>query len=245
MKTQNGSLQNSLSQYTAQVREAFGDALVSLIIYGSAAGDAYLPDQSDVNIMLVLTDSGVNRLRQYAPIYKQWRGRRFSAPLLVTQEYLRTSADVFPMEFLDIKERHRLLFGEDIMSGLQIGRSNLRYQCEEQVKGQLVRLRGALIETQLQKEPSEKVLAMALSSLMPTFRAILRLLGQECPGENDGVIHRLCAVMEVRGDAFIAVGRLKAGEKGSSPVTDLVDDFLTTLEQLAGKLDYLKASGSI
>lgn len=245
MNMPHSSLQEILPRYTARVREAYGDALVSLIIYGSAAGPSYIPDQSDINVMLVLSDAGVSRLRQYAPIYEQWRGRRFTAPLLVTREYLRSSADVFPMEFLDIKEQHLALFGEDVMGSLEIDLSNLRYQCEEQVKGQLVRLRGALVEAEWRAEVTEKVLVMALASLLPVFRAILRLRGQECPHGADDVVDRLCAAMEIQAHAFLAVRRLRAGEKVSRPVADIAGDFLTALEQLAARLDTLKAAGSI
>lgn len=245
MNTLHPELQKILPGYVEQVKTIYSDSLVSLILYGSAAGAGYAPDRSDVNVMLVLTDTGVPRLMAYSPLYERWRKHRFTAPLFATREYLRSSVDVFPMEFLDIKEQHLVLFGEEVMGSIEIDLSNLRYQCEEQVKGQLVRLRGALIEAEWQKDRTEKLLVMALSSLMPAFRAILRLLRQECPHGGREIIGRLCAAMEIRDDAFLEVGRIKAGEKSGTSVLDLAGDFLTTVERLAGKLDHLKASGQI
>lgn len=245
MKTLHPDLQKILPGYVEQVKTAYGEALVSLILYGSAAGAGYAPGRSDVNLMLVLTDTGVPSLKAYSPLYERWRKHHFNAPLFATREYLRSSVDVFPMEFLDIKEQHVVLFGEDVMDSLDINRSNLRYQCEEQVKGQMVRLRGALIEMEWQKERTEGLLVTALSSLLPVFRSILRLLRQECPRGGREITSRLCAALEIREDAFLEVGRIKAGEKSGTPTLDLAGDFLAAVEQLAARLDALKASGSL
>lgn len=239
------TLQKLLPDYVEQVKTVYGDALVSLIIYGSAVGPHYNPDRSDVNVMLVLTGTGVSRLREYSPVFERWRKHRFNAPLFATKGYLRSSVDVFPLEFLDIKERHFLLAGEDVMTGLEIDMSNLRYQCEEQVKGRMVRLRGALIEAGWEKERTEKLLVMALSSLLPVFRGILRLLRLECPMDGNEVIKRLCTTLEISGEAFHTVSLIRAGEKYPGSVHDLAGDFLAAVERLAAKLDALKASGSL
>ena len=43
-------------------KKVFGSDLVSLIIYGSAAAGFYVKGKSDINLLVVLTQNGINRL---------------------------------------------------------------------------------------------------------------------------------------------------------------------------------------
>ena len=42
--------------------DLFGDDLVSIILYGSAASGDYVPGKSDINFMIVLSDAGIDRI---------------------------------------------------------------------------------------------------------------------------------------------------------------------------------------
>lgn len=50
---------------------AFGRDLVSLMLYGSAAGGSYVKGKSDINLLVVLTPEGMSRLEDaFAPVKK-------------------------------------------------------------------------------------------------------------------------------------------------------------------------------
>ena len=51
-------------ELTDDYKDCFGDELVSIILYGSAAGQDYRPGKSDINVMIVLTDNGIENLDQ-------------------------------------------------------------------------------------------------------------------------------------------------------------------------------------
>ena len=42
----------------------FADDLVSIILYGSAASGDYVSGKSDINLMIVLSDAGIDRIDQ-------------------------------------------------------------------------------------------------------------------------------------------------------------------------------------
>ena len=65
----------------------------------------------------------------------------------MTPEYIRTSLDVFPVEFLNFKLIHATVFGEDIFESLEINRMDLRRQCERELKVKLVSLRQGYISS--------------------------------------------------------------------------------------------------
>jgi predicted nucleotidyltransferase len=43
-------------------KKAFGDDLISIIMYGSATGKDYRPGKSDINFMIVLSEEGIERI---------------------------------------------------------------------------------------------------------------------------------------------------------------------------------------
>ena len=46
-------------------------------------------------------------------------------PLFFTKQELQNAADVFPLEFLDIKHPHELLFGKDLVAEIKIEHKHL------------------------------------------------------------------------------------------------------------------------
>jgi hypothetical protein len=63
-------------------------------------------------------------------------------PLLFTKEELLQGVDVFPVEFLNIKLHHKILYGEDFLKDLKISKENLRHQLEFEFRSKLVHLRS-------------------------------------------------------------------------------------------------------
>ena len=76
----------------------FGDDLVSIILYGSAAGRDYRPGKSDINFMIVLSEEGIERLDLAFKVVETWQKRKVAIPLFLTELYVESSLDVFPIE---------------------------------------------------------------------------------------------------------------------------------------------------
>src|SRR3982750_1356961 len=102
-----------LSQLTAKLQAAFGDRLVSVVLYGSAAGSDHHEDFSDLNVLCVLTQITPRELAAAEEIFRGWREQGSPSPLLLTEHELTTSTDCFAIEFHDIQRQHRLLHGRD------------------------------------------------------------------------------------------------------------------------------------
>ena len=54
---------------------------------------------------------------------------------------LVNALDVFPIEFIQIQEKHVLLMGRDVFEGLIVSKENLRHQCEFYLRSNLLSLR--------------------------------------------------------------------------------------------------------
>lgn len=135
-----------VSEAGAELAQAFGSALRSVVLYGSAGHPDFRPERSDINLAAVADPISFAHLQRIAQWYARWRGERVAAPLLLAPADLTRSLDVFPLEMLDIQARHRTLAGEELFRNLSIARDAVRLECEREAKGKLVRLRALYLE---------------------------------------------------------------------------------------------------
>jgi hypothetical protein len=134
-------MEKKLSDLVERLKEAHKDRLVSVILYGSGAAGDHVEKFSDLNVLCVLTGIGAADLARSEPIFHWWLGLGNPAPLLMSEIEVQTSTDCFTIEFHDMQERRRVLFGKDVMTGLIIDRSFYRAQVEHELRGKLLRLR--------------------------------------------------------------------------------------------------------
>ena len=132
----NGLMEQLLEQLTTRVTKTFGDRLVSVILYGSAASPDYSGTYSDLNILCVLTQVTTAELRDSEPIFQWWRKQGNPSPLLLSQDEVRHSTDCFAIEFHDMRERRKLLAGTDIIESLVVDESFYRgFRCRGRLSG--------------------------------------------------------------------------------------------------------------
>src|SRR5215813_12377113 len=110
-------VQNLLRIYVSELKDRFGEQLEGVLLYGSAIRGEFLPGRSNLNILLLVSSYDSAVLKQYSALHRQWSKEQIVAPLFLTEEELRVSAEVFPLEFIEIQEHHRVLDGRDPFIG--------------------------------------------------------------------------------------------------------------------------------
>src|SRR5437763_866634 len=78
-------------------------------------------------------------------VSKAWAEDGNPPAMRFTTSEWKSSADIFPMEYADILERRRVLFGESPTDGITVVPSDLRLQVEQQTMGKLLQLRQAIM----------------------------------------------------------------------------------------------------
>jgi predicted nucleotidyltransferase len=175
----------------------FGEDLVSIILYGSAASGEYVAGKSDINFMIVLSDQGIDSLDRTFDLIANWKKRNVATPLFVTETYVRTSLDVFPIEYLNFQNTYELVYGKDILKDLSFHREFLRMQCEREVKGKLLILREAFLESQGKGKYLQQLIAQSLGAFVAIFNGLLHLKGKELPGHKRDVIRNVCQTFQM------------------------------------------------
>jgi predicted nucleotidyltransferase len=172
-------MERVLTQLVERLNKTYGERLTSVILYGSAAAGNHHEKYSDLNVLCVLREVTPRELEESTPIVRWWREKGNPSPLLFSEEEVRNSTDCFPIEFHDIKERHRVLHGEDVVVNLEIDPCFYRAQVEHDLRAKLLRLRQKAAGLFGDKEMLRAVLADSVSTFSVLFRHALLLHGAE------------------------------------------------------------------
>jgi hypothetical protein len=203
----------AIAALTKGLKEALGDDLVSLMLYGSAARGTAAPGWSDVNVLLVLRRSTAEVLHRAAGPLTAWRKAGHPAPLIQTASEWAASTDVFPMEIEDIREAHRLLAGEDVVSGLETRRADEREELEREARGKLIRLRAEYATSAEDGKATGALLASAAGTFLTFFRAALRLQGRPVPIDAGDLVREAAAIVGFNAAAFEWALSERSGQK--------------------------------
>lgn len=185
--------EDKIEEFVEKIRAAAGANLESVILYGSAASGDYHPEFSNVNLFCVLRDGSYAKLRALAAAVKWWDRQKQSPPLFMTREELERSTDVFTIELIDMQQHHRVLWGDDLIAGLQIPLRLHRVQVEYELREKLLLLRQHLLLAGDDERRLRDVLVRSVASFATLFRHVLMALGESAPVAKRDAVVRLSA----------------------------------------------------
>lgn len=222
-----------------ELLDRYHDKVHSMHVTGTCITDDYDPKSSDINSIVVLKQMDLKFLELIAPLGKKYGKQRVSAPLIMTPEYIRSSLDVFPIEFLNFKLIHATVYGEDILNSIVINGMHLRHQCERELKVKLIWLRQGYISSLGDRKLLTRGFADSISGYIPLFRGIILLLGKAPPIEQNSVITALSEVTGVNTDVFFRVLREKREQIKLSlqQLNTIFEDYYSATEKLGNIVD--------
>lgn len=235
----------TLDDLVKQLHAAYGTALRSIVLYGSAAGGEASAKKADYNVLVIVDSLDPARLRAASAASGAWVDAGNHAPLTLTHDEWVGSADIFPMEYADILDRHRVLHGEPPFEGIHVDHKDLRLQLEQEAMGKLIRLRQGLLGAGNDEDRELELLASSLSPIMIVFRAFSRLHGTQPSKDNVQLVESVAARAGFDAAPFVRVVRhirgdppLKAAEAG-----DVLAGYLRGMERLVAYLDHYQPVG--
>ncbi|MFH1645874.1 MAG: hypothetical protein ABIB11_05580, partial [Candidatus Omnitrophota bacterium] len=213
----------------------------SIYVYGSAVSGDFVPGVSDINSVVVFKEMGFLELHKSLNLISKGIRKKISAPLFLTPEHIRDSADTFPIEFNEMKDSYLVLFGKDLLMELKIEPSHIRFVCEQQLKGKLIRIRQAFLEIGLRKRGMEALIKESFNSLFPVFRSMLRLKSIEPPVKKENIISSLAKTFGINGELFIALLKDKRNDEkiAGDKIERFMERYLREIQVLAEIADKL------
>ena len=161
----------------------------------------------------------------------------------MTRDEIATSADVFPIEWLDVRERHLLLEGEDVLSGIVVDHECLRRQIEHELRGKHLRLRMMWWLHASRPADLRRALLMQTSGWNAVLRALLRLDGEAAPASHEATVDRVAERHGLSAAALHGALQLRTTRQrvSDAEAKQRYRDFLVEVERLVAIVDGLPA----
>src|SRR5919197_181974 len=239
--------QEAFNHLIGDLRATHGDNLASVVLYGSAASGDFVQIESDYNLLIALERITPEDLRQAQSPMREWQ--RFGQPLpcYFTSEGLRDAADVFPIEFHQMRRARVVLYGRDPFEGLIISDENLRHQTEYELRSKLLQLRRLYIPASASAERLRDLMCDSLSSFATLFAPVLLLRGEEPPVLKREVVRAAVGLLGLDGAVFERVFELReaGGDAtlGEREADEIFADYMAQVERVIEAVDALEVSG--
>lgn len=231
-------LKKKTDDLVEKLKEIYLEDLVSLVFYGSASSGEFVDKHSNINLLIVLKKVHLSELRKSSQAVNRCP---WIQPLVLTREYIQSSTDVFPIEFLDIKENYYLAYGSDLLKDLSIDLKNLRFQCEQELKAKLITLSQSYLKFYNNKTLLRGLLFKTFSSALHVSRNLLRLKNKIPPYRKYDCIKELNAEFGINLGLWekILVARQAQERLTASQLDEMFEGFVDDLEKLAVIADAL------
>lgn len=231
-----------LEGFCQRVQALFKDDLQSLTVVGSCLSGDFIPGISDVNTLVLLSELHQGSLVGMAGLVRAFRRHRFSPPWVMTEACLERSRGVFGVEWLDFQGLHLTLVGMDPLVGLTFRKSDVRLQCERELKATLVRLRQGLIAARGDRTAARDLLIRAAKALLPVLRALLWLVDLERPHGRGPTCDQAWEAfgIQMRGVVSVLQWHEQGRRVSASELQAAFDSVYAAVDQLAYFVDELE-----
>jgi len=227
-----------INEFVERIRGGAGKNLLAVILYGSAAAGDYVADHSDVNLLCVLSETSFAAIAALAPAVEWWGKQKHREPLLMSAEEMRRSADVFSIEFLDMRRHYRVLWGEDVLKTLEIPMRLHRAQVEYELREKTILLRQRLLVS-ANADAKWELLSRSLPAFGTLFRHTLIALGDAGAGSKREVAAALAGKLGIDTSVFgeLLDIRERKKDRKSANVDEIFARYLKLVEQVTAAVD--------
>lgn len=224
------------------IKQTHGKNLASVILYGSAAAGDYIRHESDINLLIALHRITPQELRNAHACMREWRKLGHPVPVYFTVDELQNAADVFPIEFHYMEYARRVLYGADVLAGLEISDEFLRHQTEFELRSKLIKLRREYIPASGSIVDLLDLMAESLTSFAALFRAVLLLHGYRPPPVTKHEIVALTVEeLGINGNPFEKIFNIRENnfEMALNEVSanELFGEYMEQIENVIGYVD--------
>ncbi|MGA2903840.1 MAG: nucleotidyltransferase domain-containing protein [Candidatus Korobacteraceae bacterium] len=230
--------ESKLQELVSRLQQACGENLMSVVLYGSAAREDFHEQFSDVNVLVVLQHLEPASFAAISAVLKWWsHEEKLRPPMIMTLEELRESADVFAIELLDIQSSHKTLYGQDLVTSIDIPMNLHRVEVEHELRTTSLRLRHHLLLSPDNEDELRAVLAKSITSVLTLFRHSLIALGEDPPPANPQLLEKAGQVFGFEVQPLRSILELRGEGRKSENVRELYHAYMSAIQRVAHELD--------
>jgi hypothetical protein len=230
-----------LARFVNDLEAAHGQNLLSVTLYGSSAHEE--TDAAKHDVLIVLRSTALGELRTAIEPIRDWTRNGQPMPVYFSQDELQRAADVFPIEFLQMEQGRRILFGSDPFEFVEISNANLRHQTEYELRTKCLQLRRLYFASAVSPDQLGKLMTDSLSSFVALFRAVLILHGAPPPVSKREAIQATARVLGLDVSPFEQILQLTAQTKTrltKSDAENLFGNYLNEIQKVIDEVDRIE-----
>ncbi len=203
------------------IKQVLGSNLITIARYGKL----------EKQHLIVLNTLDTSTLKEIKPLIQDYHKKTKKYPLILTKEELTDGLDVFPLEFLNIKLNHKIIYGKDLFENLKFEKKHIRRELEFEFRSKLINLRQGYLETTSKKQ-DKLIVEKALPTLMPILNGLLFLKNINIPQDLDEILNL------VNKNYKVNIEILKSPDKDN--LEDSIKKLIILLSELGEVLDEMK-----
>ena len=234
-------MEKLLNELAERLKGAYGEELISVVLYGSAASGEFHKKFSDLNILCVLKRIGIGELEQGQETVRWWQKQHQPPPLMLSREEVENAHDAFPIEFLDIQQNHRILHGEDIVAQIEVHTQQHRRQVEHELRSGLLRLRERYLGLQREKKEVARLMLDSLPTFSTLFRHALILAGVQAPMKKREIFQKAAEHFSISINPFETLLKTREGvhKLADGEIKPVFESYLGQITRMAEAVDKL------
>lgn len=241
-------MEKILNNFIEEAKNIFKDRLTTVFLYGSCAVEDYCAKSfTDLNVMVVVNNLCAKDLEDAHKISVKFAKKAKLLPIFMDEDEWYNSSDVYAIEYSDIKERHKILYGEDVIESLSVDKYHLRIQCEREAKNLLVHLRQSYLAKLGDNMALRNIILQSSKTFVVIFRTILTLLDIQVPTAHEDVVKIFSDKLLSEGavfdkDLFLCILEFKQGGKCINPkeLTNVIQKLIDSVDYVLKYVDKLE-----
>ena len=233
-------LSAAIQSLASSLTESLSENLVSVVLYGGMVKNDFIKETDRVKMMIVLKEVTISCLDKISEALISTKRARQIQLLTLTTSDLNTSTDVFPIKFLDMQQDYEVLSGDDVVKELEVGRDNLRFRCEQEIKNLMLRLRAMYMQSRKNNEALQTMLLKGYYSFLQSGDALAELKTGKVYRKENEVLEGIESI-GLDADLMRSILHLRSAEKVADLPTlqDLYEKFMNMIVEAAEMADQM------
>ena len=231
-----------LDKFVKQLEDILGDNLLSVIMFGSQVSVEPENLKSNINLMIVLEHLTSDDLKNISKPVQKWVKAKNPIPVVMGKAEWYSSFDVYALEYSDIKDKHRVVYGTNLAKDINVDKHYLRLQCESELKNLYLKFRNSYLLNMNSDGEMKKLADNVIKTLLVIFRGVIRLKGDLVPEASEYIILQASNYMDLDCNLLIKMAKIreKLDAYGNQEIREVSAKLVSVLQDILRQLDAMR-----
>jgi hypothetical protein len=160
----------------------------------------------------------------------------------MTRNFISSSLDAYPIEFLNMKNNSILMYGENVLDSLVFKPEDLRLQIERELKSKILLLREGYLDSEGSARKLRQLIGRSLTAFVAIFNAMLYLKQNQAPRNRRETLDEMKRIFTIDAEVFRLCFEIRqdTDKLSGKEIIDIFKKYLQEAEKACSIIDELK-----